>query len=620
MKVLEKPQNLTGNPLKTPISPVLRAVSAVALAVGVVFAAQARTTVQGNVISWPDDGYWYEVQNIQTGETVCAGGLSCTVPDGIYDVAQYRPNGGSGTRVTVGTPSILSLTNETFRDTLSVNGYTLSFSVPGWYSVRRANTFEEICSGNESQCTVPSSGDYLVVNHSTNLRAEVRVDDQVIVTPPYQPQLTVDLGQGVSLTGHTLSWQGEGWFQLQSATDYSTICEGRSACDVEPGRYNLINLSTGWRYDNINVHPDETIISSPTNHGPHTGSAPDGLVVEGNRITWPDDGWYQVQSVDTYATHCEGGTSCTVEPGRYQVINLTTGFRFDVVTVTGGQQNDNQALINESNYVDVLSYVFDIYHGHEFGSDILALPNYSNEFYMNDRNGNWGVYLGGFGPATTEQCAVSGYSVLTPYTNGASEITNGFDFNLNQCNDGLTTYNGEFSRRTSQSRRRNNSDGITITSAADARFFSGEIFYLRASGRSGSPSRQYQLDNVSFESSALQTSLQADFYRMEVLGLNPRRINGTFTVNSPRTGGRNLSAWSDLENTKRADVRPYGNYDYFRTGTLRVSDGNGNDLVLSADNGDEATVNIELTIDGQTLNFIQPWSTWATQLVLPLDL
>jgi hypothetical protein len=47
-------------------------------------------------------------------------------------------------------------------------------------------------------------------------------------------------------------------------------------------------------------------------------------VVNGNEISWPDDGWYQVQDTADYSSVCEGGRSCTVEPGTYVVINHST--------------------------------------------------------------------------------------------------------------------------------------------------------------------------------------------------------------------------------------------------------------------------------------------------------
>jgi hypothetical protein len=61
----------------------------------------------------------------------------------------------------------------------------------------------------------------------------------------------------------------------------------------------------------------------------------DRITVEGTTISWPDNGWYQVQSADTFASVCEGGLSCDVTPGTYYVINHSEGTR-ETVSVAGG--------------------------------------------------------------------------------------------------------------------------------------------------------------------------------------------------------------------------------------------------------------------------------------------
>ncbi len=60
--------------------------------------------------------------------------------------------------------------------------------------------------------------------------------------------------------------------------------------------------------------------------------------VNGLIISWPDDGWYQVQNAQSYESLCEGGRSCEVPAGLYNVINLSTGQRFEGIEVasTGG--------------------------------------------------------------------------------------------------------------------------------------------------------------------------------------------------------------------------------------------------------------------------------------------
>ena len=65
--------------------------------------------------------------------------------------------------------------------------------------------------------------------------------------------------------------------------------------------------------------------------------------VSGNTVTWPSDGWYQVQRADTFETVCEGiessdssvsGGNCIIDSGSYIVINHTSGERFENVTAT----------------------------------------------------------------------------------------------------------------------------------------------------------------------------------------------------------------------------------------------------------------------------------------------
>jgi hypothetical protein len=59
-------------------------------------------------------------------------------------------------------------------------------------------------------------------------------------------------------------------------------------------------------------------------------------LVTGNTVSWPTNGWYQVQRADNYATLCQGGRSCEVPDGTYIVINHTSGTRYEKVVVAGG--------------------------------------------------------------------------------------------------------------------------------------------------------------------------------------------------------------------------------------------------------------------------------------------
>lgn len=46
----------------------------------------------------------------------------------------------------------------------------------------------------------------------------------------------------------------DGWYQVQYALTYESICEGSLTCNVEtPGTFNIINLSTGVRVENFSI-------------------------------------------------------------------------------------------------------------------------------------------------------------------------------------------------------------------------------------------------------------------------------------------------------------------------------------------------------------------------------
>ena len=124
-----------------------------------------------------------------------------------------------------------------------------------------------------------------------------------------------------------IEWEGAGYWQVQTIDPYDSICEGSSitSCEVAPGVYNVINLSTGERFESIEVGGDAT----------------DAVQVSGSVISWTGAGYWQVQTIEPYESVCEGSdiSSCDVAPGEYNVINLTTGRRFENVLI-GSVGND----------------------------------------------------------------------------------------------------------------------------------------------------------------------------------------------------------------------------------------------------------------------------------------
>lgn len=119
--------------------------------------------------------------------------------------------------------------------------------------------------------------------------------------------------------GSTISWPDDGWYQVQNALTFESLCEGGQSCTVDPGTYTVINHTTMERYADIVVE-DEDLVSGE-------------LVVNNQTIHWLDNGWYQVQNAETFESVCDGDTSCAVDPGIYIVINHSTGRRYENVVV-----------------------------------------------------------------------------------------------------------------------------------------------------------------------------------------------------------------------------------------------------------------------------------------------
>lgn len=62
----------------------------------------------------------------------------------------------------------------------------------------------------------------------------------------------------LSINSNVISWPDDGWYQVQDSGDYTSICEGGSQCRVSDGSYNVINLSTGLRCENVMVNAQAT--------------------------------------------------------------------------------------------------------------------------------------------------------------------------------------------------------------------------------------------------------------------------------------------------------------------------------------------------------------------------
>ena len=91
--------------------------------------------------------------------------------------------------------------------------------------------------------------------------------------PPGAPSTS-----GVKVSGDTISWPPGGWVEVQYASSYNTISEGGLSAAVGPGTYNVINHTTGERFEGVVVGfdsgPPQTAIARSRTTAERLGAAP----------------------------------------------------------------------------------------------------------------------------------------------------------------------------------------------------------------------------------------------------------------------------------------------------------------------------------------------------------
>lgn len=213
-----------------------------------------------------------------------------------------------------------------------VTGNTISWPDNGWYQVQDANTYSEVCSGGRL-CEV-ADGTYIVINHSNRTRW-----DSVIVGA--ESSASGDLPTTVTVSGSTIRWPDDGWYQVQSASTYETLCQGGLSCQAGAGRYIVINHTTGERFDNVVVGSEtdqDNSASAQTepSGNPDFDSRVQSWSIDGSTLRFHTDDWYQVQDASypfEFETVCQGESSCVLDNGIYQIVNHSSGEIWQRVTI-----------------------------------------------------------------------------------------------------------------------------------------------------------------------------------------------------------------------------------------------------------------------------------------------
>lgn len=312
--------------------------------------------------------------------------------------------------------------------------------------------------------------------------------------------------------GTTIYLPEDGWYQVQRADNFASICNGELTCRVDPGIYIVINHTTGERFESVEVRdessqsdgvtvsgnqiswsgddwyqvqdstsfatlceggnecvvPDGTYIVINHNTGKRYESivVPDGdtpnppaISVVGNQISLPDDGWYQVQNATTFESFCEGQLSCTVPAGEYIVINHTTGTRHEGIVVSGSMAD---SFFNESTYLGILQNVVTVLNAESLNNDRIVADELAKDLLvMGDRVMDGGapdaglslVLLTTDSPSLTVQdyaCGGGGALSLPLYDFGSAPVTRR-EYSFDQCAYNSAEYDGQYTF--TQSRR-----------------------------------------------------------------------------------------------------------------------------------------------------------------------
>lgn len=453
-----------------------------------------------------------------------------------------------------------------------VLGNTITFNFNDWYQVQDSLTYESLCEGNDP-CEVPD-GTYIVINHTT------------------QDRFTVEVGETGGSSTEILTFPDDGWYQVQNAETYESICNGLSSCEVEPGRYIVINHSTGARTERV-VTGDNPTYSD--------------FNINGNTINFTAEGWFQVQNQDTYQTLCEGTSSCELSNGYYQVINHSTGQRWMDVFIAGA--TGVESTINANNYRAIVKQALEVYSGQAFDDRLALFPYFLNS-----------DITGGSRTQLTLDCANGGthdqYLLLTPSSINTMEA----QFRNCLWSEG-TLGNGD---------RLDGRIGDTYSPSGHDRFFFdfkatiSEQARMEVDGqhRTGCCGKGAEMETndldyyFSYPEGSLRISNANTYFNRSSIG---GKLEGNFTMQTEVTGLQDVFVEAEQPMTyDLASADEQGDLQYlyvFDSGKLKLSaPGDGSSVTIDAGTGDFNTVSVLISSGTESLTITDTWSDWRDAL------
>lgn len=472
-----------------------------------------------------------------------------------------------------------------------ITGNTFTPLSGDWYQVQRQSDFVSVCEGS-APCTVPD-GIYTVINLT---RGERFGDIQV------PADHTPSTGEGI------IVYPEAGWYQVQDANTYATICEGGTECPVPPGTYIVINHSTGSR--NI-----ETVSTSGGGGGSGSGETVDygDFSITGLSITFNTNDWFQVQDSTTYASACQGNLDCEVSAGTYQVINHSTGQRWtDVLARGAGEGEMPEALIGSSNYRPLVKQALETFSGQAYDDRLLLMPYFRNSVVTGNSRGErfYDCPNGGSNRQYLLATPSSINTVETDYNNcewfpflpRERDVVNGsFRDTFSPGGHGMTflDFNVDLAAYPPGSVMEVDGDVITNCCGNGVIFETQGLNYF------------FTYPDGSLRVSDANTRMVRRFDRGS--------MEGSFTMRRDDNDFAQINVQTDTRFTfDLASVVDQGSQRHlwkYTTGQLRLlAPQDGSSVVVDANTGDFNTVNVTISNAQESMSFTENWGDWQDAL------
>jgi len=481
---------------------------------------------------------------------------------------------------------------------ITLSGSTLSWPDNGWYQVQDSNTYEIICQGGRA-CDV-EDGDYFVDRFVENGGERITI---TVGNSPLTEITAKDFSDSLSISSKTISWSVDGWYQVLDGNTFAEICDGDTSCTVPAnGLYTVINHS-------LNLRTDVFVGKDPG----------DSVTVSGNTISWPDDGWYQVQNAETLGSLCEGGTSCVVQPGKYTVINHTTGLRFNKEVEVGTVTPPSGQAVNAENAESIIRQVFRVLNGTAYDDRMISAGSIDfdssglsivSEARPNnpDNTTRERTYTCSNGGTLYENFSTAGIS--------AQFYSHSYD----QCQIGDDLINGDVVRvlplGNNESIELSFTDYTVVTGTDEVMRVSGEFSQITSNRQSAIDAQN--LVNSDGLSYSLRIAGSSEFVGNTTTDYDfvLRRGNPAVLDRSANTDGkfamslRSMDTTVSVEISDALDIEGSSDQQYFNRGRFLISsEFDSSSLEFNADGGDEASATVTIrSRDGAAEPFTLPWT------------